>query len=268
MVKSATIVSPNTKNVKSAENTTKTEMNALTLAKSLQLCLTVDEDSDFWGKAYTTPNGPYYFCDNGADVLGVAHLDAVGFSRIKQTNTRIQCMQLDDRLGVWCLLWALPKLGVNIDILLTTGEEKGRSTGEHFEPPKQYNWIVEFDRRGTDVVFYDYDRNEQWVDSWYYGGWNVGVGTFSDIAFMEHLECCGANIGIGYHREHSSKCHVDLKHTSKQLQKFKQFWTSYKDSQFPYTEKHYGHHTNKAEFIDAWDDVYDDDFYKYRRYTE
>ena len=31
--------------------------------------------------------------------------------------------QLDDRLGVWCLLNALPTMGVNLDVLLTTGEE-------------------------------------------------------------------------------------------------------------------------------------------------
>ena len=31
--------------------------------------------------------------------------------------------QLDDRLGVYCLLGLLPKMGIQLDILLTTGEE-------------------------------------------------------------------------------------------------------------------------------------------------
>ena len=41
---------------------------------------------------------------------------------------------LDDRLGAYIILDLLPKLGINVDVLLTVGEEQGRSTANFFAP--------------------------------------------------------------------------------------------------------------------------------------
>ncbi len=48
-------------------------------------------------------------------------------------------------------------MGINVDVLLTTGEEMGQSSAAYFDPgEKKYNWMFQFDRGGTDVVTYDY----------------------------------------------------------------------------------------------------------------
>jgi hypothetical protein len=119
--------------------------------------------------------------DNGKKLLVVAHLDTVtpyyapptkGLKLrrpkwAKKAKTHDQAITVatkekdkrakaltgpvvDDRLG--CAL----ALGVGewADVLWTDGEEKGRSTASYFDAPRRYNFIIGFDRRGTDVVTY------------------------------------------------------------------------------------------------------------------
>jgi hypothetical protein len=103
----------------------------------------------------------YFYKDNGSNTLAVAHLDTVqkrGWCELTQLShdTLVFSPKLDDRLGAYVILELLPKLGINVDVLLTTDEESSNSTAMEFKTQKQYNWMVEFDRAGRDAVLYQY----------------------------------------------------------------------------------------------------------------
>ena len=161
----------------------------------------------------------YYFRDNGADVLAVAHLDTVGAPDTRQCNFLnteggevVYSRALDDRLGAYVILDLLPKLGITYDLLLTVGEESGQSTAAFFEPPKDYDWMIEFDRGGSDVVMYQYE-NEDTADLVERSGARVADGIFSDISVLEHLGVKGFNWGVGYQDYHSPRSHAYLDDT-------------------------------------------------------
>jgi len=168
------------------------------------------------------PENFYFYKDNGSDVLAVAHLDTVGHADDRKARfvvtegggTVVFSRALDDRLGAYIILELLPKLGLTYDILLTVGEESGQSTAAYFTPPKgkEYNHMIEFDRGGTDVVMYQYEDAEvnQLVKDC---GARVGMGSFSDISYLEHLEIKGFNWGVGYQDYHGPRAHAFLDDT-------------------------------------------------------
>lgn len=171
----------------------------------------------------------YAFRDNNSRVLAVAHLDTVVSP--KKRNTRfigtgrgelVLSGALDDRLGAYIILDLLPRLGVQYDILLTTGEEMGMSTASYFESDKQYDWIIEFDRGGTDMVMYQFedDKMTERVES---VGMNVGIGSFSDIAYLSHLGAKAMNWGVGYQDYHSPRGHAYLDDMFWTVSRFLQF---------------------------------------------
>jgi hypothetical protein len=147
-----------------------------------------------------------------------------------EDETLIFCPKLDDRLGVYTILDLLPKLGVKMDILLTENEEIGQSTAADFLSDKQYNWMVEFDRCGTTTVSYDYD----W-DDFLRCCFDVAYGTFSDICYLEHLNCKGMNVGVGYHDEHSTRAYCVLEQYWFQIARFLLFYEQYAAISFPHT---------------------------------
>ena len=180
----------------------------------------------------------YWFKDNGGSVLAVAHLDSVQpCTHFHEMNLphkhRVYCPVLDDRLGVYIILSLLPKLGLKYDILLTTDEEIGRSTAQNFVTEKQYNWIFEFDRKGDDVVMYDYETKEM-KENLEKVGWKVGRGSYSDISELEFLECKAFNFGTGYQDYHSLDAYVDIKVLTANIQKFFLFFTKFKDIHLPH----------------------------------
>jgi len=155
-------------------------------AFSLFDCLTRPTGDSGWGDRISTPYGSLYYRDNGASVLGVAHLDSVLRAPPEKEGPFVYAPQLDDRLGVWILLDVLPRLGVKVDVLLTDCEEIGQTTARFFRPNRDYNWIFEFDRRGSDVVMYQYE-SDAYSDLLRDYGFRLGRGSYSDIAALEHL---------------------------------------------------------------------------------
>lgn len=149
-------------------------------------------------------------------ILAVAHLDTVIHHADRQcgfleTADGEVCYSgsLDDRLGAYTILDLMPKLGIEFDVLLTTGEEQGMSTAEFFDTPvdRAYNWMIEFDRGGSDVVAYQYEDNvlRAMVRE---SGTYMGQGSFSDISYLEHLGIKGLNWGVGYRDYHGPRGHV------------------------------------------------------------
>lgn len=213
------------------------------------------KDFNDCGDTVLTPHGPNVFIDRGASVLGVAHTDYVMFQQPRQEGHKIYCPQLDDRLGVYVMMELLPRMGVNVDVLLTDSEESGNSTGQFFHPPKQYNWIFSFDRMGTDVVMYQYETKEL-EDCLEDFGFEVGVGSFSDISFMEHLEVQGMNFGVGYYHQHTSKCFADTTELASNLRKFRRFYRKYHDFHLPFVPVYYGDEAVywESDKYDGYDD--------------
>lgn len=184
----------------------------------------------------------YYFADNGADILFVAHLDTV------ESDTSANIMDtadgpvifsgaLDDRLGAWVGLDLLPRLGCHFDYLFTTGEESGASTAAYFDPSahhdRGYNWIIEFDRGGTDVVMYQFedDATRALVEA---TGAVVEPGIFSDISFLEHVGVKAFNWGVGYRDYHGPRSHAWLRDTFRMVAYFLDFYESHADTHLPH----------------------------------
>lgn len=181
------------------------------------------------------------YVDNDSPILGIAHLDgtmpathfAIGRHYSKPGHQCIFSPYVDDRLGAYTLLDLLPQLEINCDILLSVGEEIGNPTSQFFEPEKDYNWMFQFDRKGTDAVYYQYTEPE-WLSALSNHFIDINRGIFSDIAFMDHLEVCGVNIGTGYYDYTWEHAWASLNDLVMQVNRFMDFYDEYHNTMFPY----------------------------------
>jgi hypothetical protein len=170
--------------------------------------------------------------------LVVCHADTVvnggdgphPFAYDKQSDT-VNSIALDDRLGVACMFDAIRNETGHLSkcaFLICDDEEIGDSTAQVFDRKITPNFLVELDRRGVDVVCYEYES------ALFSGllssvGFHVGRGSFSDICYLGKYGVCGFNVGIGYHNEHSEKCHARLSDTQSQLATLEQFFARFFD---------------------------------------
>lgn len=184
----------------------------------------------------------YHFRDNGSSVLAVAHLDTVvpyggrvpRFS-YTQNGPVITSGALDDRLGAYVILKLLPSLGLTCDWLLTVGEETGQSTAAYFTPSKDYDWVIEFDRGGTDVVMYQYEDAAGRAAVRACGA-VMGKGSFSDICYLDALNVKAFNWGVGYRGDyHSVKGYAHLYDTFAMVAKYLRFHEQNDGRAMPHT---------------------------------
>lgn len=207
-------------------------------------------------------NGRHIYIKNGGPVLAVAHLDThkhPGFHFNHYTRKGVDIVKtptLDDRLGVYTILYLLPKLlGAGwADILLTEGEESGRSTAKDFTTDVQYNWIVEFDRKGSsltdgdDVVLYGFEDMET-RNLFKERGFKVGIGSISDISYMEDLGIKGFNIAIGYRDYHSSKAwFMPAEYEYNITERFIPFYNEMKNTKLPHTKRVYTYKSSYSTY--------------------
>lgn len=170
------------------------------------------------------------FIDNGGKILMVAHLDTVLPSKIVQfKKDRVWAVGLDDRLGA-LIAFKLSKL-LGADLLLTDNEEICNSTARYHTLKDRYNWIVEFDRAGDDVVTYDLESPE-FIDA-LQDQFKIGIGTYSDICDLETDVCC-FNMGIGYQHAHSKDSYASLTVLNKQIERFIEFYEVNQDTRFDF----------------------------------
>lgn len=207
------------------------------------ICQASVNDFDQFGQRVDTPDGSYVFIDRGASLLAVAHRDSVCGAlhfRYAEDSQTVYCPTLDDRLGCTILMSVLHKVVPfeSFDILLTEGEEKGKSTAKHFVPPREYNWMFEFDRGGTDVVHYQY-TDPEWMTALEDFGVDVETGAFSDISYLDHLGICGVNIGCAYYNYHSPRAYCRIKESEEMVERFALFYDKHKDTKFVHDAKKY-----------------------------
>lgn len=244
------------------------------IAKMIEHVSAEEKYFDSFGKLEKTKDGRIVFIDRGASILAVAHTDTVRetkfnglfsstpgrvsdksftvlpkldskihkgktsdnhpFMSMKKHLTIFAAAGLDDRLGVYIITEILPQLNIEVDVLLTTNEERGDSTAKKFHelyPDKKYNWIIEFDRRGDDVVMYQYDKPEL-RDKLKEIGAKPSTGSYTDICDLWELGCAGFNWGTGYHYAHSLDSFAILQVTAEQIAIFAKFYDKYKNTYF------------------------------------
>lgn len=176
--------------------------------------------------------------------------------------------ELDDRLGIACMLYVIELSSGLSDcaMLVCDNEEIAASTARTFTDDiiaslglssvGYPNWLMEFDRHGTDVVCYDYE-NDTLSSLLEHAGFEIGVGSFSDISSMTDLGRSGVNVGIGYHREHTLQCYADLTDTLKQLGRAETFYQLFGHIALKFTPpKRYGGKYSRF----GYDGYYDDDW--------
>ena len=217
----------------------KIKTRRVSIRKLDYFCKKRTEDFHSYGKKIKLPNGKMLFYqDNGSNILAIAHLDSVqkygrtGSLQIGN-DLHIYSPVLDNRLGVYTILEHLKQLGLKFDVLLTDDEEQGQSTAQFFEPPsgKKYNWMFSFDRRGTDVVMYDYE-NRGMKDKLEKAGFRVGTGSYSDICYLDHLGCKGFNFGNGLKNGHAMDASFNTHHYYTMVNKFVRFFKANKEVHF------------------------------------
>lgn len=239
------------------------------LARLKKLC-TLDEDA-LWKKFAKRKDyedlGLYLFKDNGSKILTVAHMDVFsekGYNKFLWdeigSDIIVHSPWLDDRLGVYIADHMLPNvLKIKTDILLTTNEECCQSTAEDFSKEmvglKDYNWIVEFDRAGEDVVLYHYDDVPELTEDLVTAGFDIGIGSYSDIGELEDFKVGCFNVGIGYHHQHTSMCFASMQEMVNQLVRFRDFYNANKDKKYIYTHKPHSRWT----WMDSYYGLKDDD---------
>lgn len=195
-----------------------------------------------FGNRFETPNGPYFYKDNGADILAVAHLDSkLGATHsvpLKLSDdTLFFCPTLDNRAGVYAILNYLAGMGIKYDVLLTTNEENVMSTAIYFNPPKgkKYKWMFSFDSPGKTVSLYNY-KCQKAVQILKDAGWQqVEAGRYSDIVDLEHLRCKGFNFGSGVYAEHTTRCYLSKSHYLENMRNFLSFYKTWHGEFLPHT---------------------------------
>lgn len=209
------------------------------------------------------PENYYYYRDHGSNILAVAHLDTVVADdkrRVAYHDTEdglvIQSGCLDDRLGAYIILELLPSIGLQFDVLLTVGEESGCSTASGFVVPdgKEYDWIIEFDRGGMDVVTYEYE-DDLLVERVESVGAIHAPGIFSDISYMEHVGVKAMNWGVAYHDYHGPNGYAYIDETLAMVDLFVDFHTLYGQVHMPHTRRTYRRwqSTRNLDYLmDSW----------------
>lgn len=181
-----------------------------------------------------TENARHIYIDRGSPILGVAHLDSVRSPTHFWLNHRyLSCPTIDNRLGLWVILYGLPLIGITVDVLLTENEEVGASTASDFDPPKEYNWAFSFDRTGTDVACYQYlSGNLTELLKPY--DLRATHGSYSDVADLD-IGVVGMNFGCGMYNYHSDGAYANLAELDKQMMRFANFYDDHAGLRIPYT---------------------------------
>jgi len=183
------------------------------------------------------------FKDNGSNILGVAHLDShyppAHFVVANLSHKRIILSPVhDDRIGAYLMIDMLPRMGINVDILLTEDEEQGNSSAKHFTPKKEYKWIFMFDRSGTDVALYQYNDADLRAKLKKHG-LEGSHGSYSCIKDMEKLGVKGMNFGSCYYNNHSLDSYLNESELAINLACFRDFYNEFKDTKLEHKEPEY-----------------------------
>ena len=234
------------------------------------------------GKAYVSDG--YVYAQGTFPVLLLAHMDTVH----KKLPNVILCDEKDgslsspngiggdDRCGVFMILEIIKTY--NCSVLFCEDEEIGGIGAKKFiqtdlAKELQFNYAIEFDRKGkNDAVFYDCD-NEEFEDFITKDFYRTAYGSFSDISVVApFLKCAAVNLSCGYYNAHTTQEYVvitemmeSINQASKILER-----TTEKDK-FEYVEAAYqnyyrGNYGYYGSYYGYEDDYYYDGYGRYGQY--
>ena len=179
-------------------------------------------------------------------VLLVAHLDTVHYDPPEticySTDGTImmspQGIGGDDRAGVYMILRLIQDL--HCHVLFCEAEETGGHGAKAFVQsgiaPK-VNYIVEFDRMGSNDAVYYNCKNEQFEHHICSFGFQTAFGSFSDISILApHLNLAAVNLSTGYYHAHQLGEYVRLDKVEKLISRVEKLLQT-KTERFPYASK-------------------------------
>lgn len=156
----------------------------------------------------------------------------------------------DDRCGIYMILEIIKKY--HCSVLFCEDEEKGMIGAEKFINTEladslvgQFNYIIEFDRKGSnDAVFYECanEEFEEFITKEFY---KTEWGSFSDISTVApFLGCAAVNLSCGYYKAHTKDEYVvfsEMKESMKQSMKILARTTDEKFEYIPARYNYYGY---------------------------
>lgn len=179
-------------------------------------------------------------------VLLVAHLDTVHYDPPEticySTDGTVmmspQGIGGDDRAGVYMILRLIQDL--HCHVLFCEAEETGGHGAKAFVQsgivPK-VNYIVEFDRMGSNDAVYYNCKNEQFEQHICSFGFQTAFGSFSDISILApHLNLAAVNLSTGYYHAHQLGEYVRLDKVEKLISRVEKLLQK-KTERFPYASK-------------------------------
>ena len=187
----------------------------------------------FRDKIIGTKKTRVVYFDNKAPILLVSHVDTVQTPRLESCGMR--GAGFDDRLGCY-LSYTLQQQRPDLfDVVWCDYEESGRSTGQHFTPSHDYNFIIELDREMDDFVDYDLADSDFLTKFKEVTNIEHGWGSFSDIASMDHIDSTKINLGIGIAQgtNHSPNSRFYPFMCLSQIDKMMKFVELYKNQHWP-----------------------------------
>jgi hypothetical protein len=179
-------------------------------------------------------------------VLLVAHLDTVHkhpvqlimYTKKGDYMMSPQGIGGDDRCGVYMALKLAEETGCHV--LFCEDEEIGGIGATKFVNSgikPDVNYIIEFDRRGSnDAVFYDC-ANDDFVDFVESFGFSTTFGSFSDISIIAPaLGVAAVNLSCGYYNAHSENEYININEMENNIQRANAMVVS-EVNKFEYVEK-------------------------------
>lgn len=172
--------------------------------------------SYFYDKQNIIYDSNFLYAKGDIPILFVAHADTVYtkppkefyHDQEKQVIWSPDGLGADDRAGIFAIL-TLVKMGYKPSIAICTQEETGgigayMMISKYPTPPSDFNFIIELDRAGAyEAVFYNCS-NLEFADMITKYGFEINIGTFSDISIIAPFwKIAAVNLSIGYDEEHS-----------------------------------------------------------------
>ena len=218
----------------------------------------------------------FLFAEGEIPVLLVAHMDTVHEKSVKQVVydghiiSSPQGIGGDDRCGIYIILEIIKEL--KCSVLFTEDEEIGCIGASKFldwyNETACWNYIVEFDRRGSnDCVFYDCDNPEftKFITST--GFFEEEFGSLSDISYLApSFGIAAVNLSCGYYSAHTTKEYVNFDEMIAVIEAAKEI-IKLPCEQFEYMERtysySYGYGYGKYSSYYRGYNICDDEFYEF-----
>ena len=167
----------------------------------------------------------------------------------------------DDRCGIYMILESIKD--VKCSVIFTEDEEYGLVGAKKFcktnYQPKELNYLVEFDRKGSnDAVFYSCDNPEfeKFITQEKYG-FTTASGSCSDISqIAPHFKVAAVNLSCGYYNAHTQHEYVNMEQMTHNIERAKNLICE-STEKFEYIEKVYSASYYTSSYYGKSSDYYD-----------